>query len=134
MRFSPAQQRYNRRALWLSIAYMALLLPAVYLLSRHMVGGPAAYVIGVAPALPICGLFWAMGLYLVEESDEYLRMMQTRALLVATAIALTATTIWGFLEGFELVPHLPAYIWSVVWIGGLGIGAGTCRITARRSA
>lgn len=133
MQFSPAQQRYNRRALWLCALYAALLLPATYLLSRHLVTGPLAYVVGVAPALAICALFWAMGLYLVEETDEYLRMLQTRNLLFATAVALSLSTIWGFLEGYDLVGHLPAYIWSVVWIGGLGVGACGVRVMSRRS-
>ena len=41
-RFTPAQRRYNRRVLWLSAAYAALLFAAVYLLSRHLVAGPIA--------------------------------------------------------------------------------------------
>ncbi len=134
MRFSPAQQRYNRRVLVLSVVYAALLLPAVYLLSRHLVAGPLAYVVGVLPALAVSGFFWMMGRYLVEETDEYLRMLMIRQLLIATAIALTAATIWGFLEGFELLPHLAGYAWTVVYLAGLCIGALANRIIERRAA
>ena len=134
MSSSPAQRRYNRRALLLCIAYAALLLPASYLLSRHLVTGPLAYLVGVAPALAICGLFWAMGRYLVEETDEYLRVLQTRNLLFATGIALTAATIWGFLEGYDLAAHMPAYVWTVVWIGGLGMGTCGTRLLGREAA
>lgn len=133
MAFSPAQRRYSRRVLLLSILYVVLLFPAVYLLSRDLVSGPLAYVVGVLPALAVSGYFWLMGRYLVEETDEYLRMLQTRQLLIATAIALTAATIWGFLEGFDLVPHVVGYVWPVVWIGSLGVGACVNKLIARKA-
>jgi hypothetical protein len=134
MAFTTAQQRYNRRVLRLSIAYALFLFAAVYLLSRGLVHGPLAYALGILPALPVCGFFWLMGRYLVEESDEYLRMLQIRQLLIATGIALTAMTIWGFLEGFALVPHIIAYWWAVVWVGALGMGACANRVIERRGA
>lgn len=123
MVFSIHQQRYNRRIMWLALAYAALLFLAVYLLSRHLVGGAAAYAIGILPALPVSAAFWMMGRYLVEETDEYLRMLQVRQLLVATALALTASTVWGFLEGFGLAPALPGFAWPVIWLASLAVGA-----------
>ena len=134
MPFSPAQRRYNRRVLWASLAYAALLFLAVYLLSRHLVAGPAAYVVGVLPALAVCSFFWLIGRYLVEETDEYLRVMMVRQLLFATGVALTGATIWGFLEGFKLVPHIVAYAWPIVWLAGLGFGACVFRFAERRRA
>lgn len=131
MPFSPAQRRYNRRVLILSLVYTALLFAAVYLLSRHLVAGPLAYVVGILPALAVCGFFWMMAVYLVEESDEYLRMLQVRQVLFATGIALSAATIWGFLEGFELLPHLAGYVWPIVWIAGLAIGGVLNRLIER---
>ncbi|MCU6453820.1 hypothetical protein LPN01_06995 [Sphingomonas sp. A2-49] len=134
MRFSPAQRRYNRRVLVLSVVYAALLFLAVYLLSRHLVAGPAAYVVGILPALAVSGFFLLMGRYLVEETDEYLRMLQIRQLLVATGIALTAATIWGFLEGFDLVRHVVGYVWPIVYFAGLGFGAFVNYVIERRAA
>lgn len=134
MRFSPAQRRYNRRVLILSVVYTALLFLAVYLLSRHLVAGPLAFVVGVLPALAVSGFFWLMARYLIEETDEYLRMLQIRQLLIATAIALTAATIWGFLEGFELVHHVVGYAWPIVYFAGLGFGALVNHVVERRAA
>lgn len=133
MRFSPAQRRYNRRVLLLGLIYVALLFPAIYLIGHGLVAGPIAYVVGVLPALAVSGFFWLMARYLVEERDEYLRMLQARQLLIATGIALTISTIWGFLEGFALVPHLYAYTWPVIWFAGLGIGAGINIAIERRA-
>ncbi len=131
---SPAQRRYNRRVLILSLAYVALLFPAVYLLDRHLVTGPAAYLIGVLPPLPVIGFFVAIGAYMVEEHDEYLRMLLVRQSLVATGLAMTAATFWGFLEGFGLLPHLVGYAWPVLWFAGLGLGTCVNRVMERRMA
>jgi hypothetical protein len=122
MHFSAAQQRYNRRVLILAVAYAALLFPVVFLLSRYLVGGPAAFALGVLPALPVVGFFVAAGTYLVDEHDEYLRLLFTRQSLVATGLAMTAATVWGFLEGFDLVPHATGYAWPCVWFAGLAAG------------
>jgi len=134
MRFSPAQRRYNRRVIVLALVYVALLFSAVYLLNRDMVAGPLAYVVGVLPALPVIGFFVAIGACLVEETDEYLRMLLVRQSLVATGVAMTGATAWGFLEGFELLPHLVGYAWPILWFAGLGAGSCVNRLIERRAA
>lgn len=134
MNLSPAMRRYNRRVLWLSILYAVLLFGVVWLFRHRPPAGPIAYVIGVLPAIPVVGFFVNMGRYLIEEQDEYLRALQVRQLLIATGIALSASTIWGFLEGFGLLPHLPAYAWAVVWLAGLGAGACINLAVERRGA
>lgn len=131
---SPAVCRYSRRVLMLAIVYVVLLLPAVYMLSRHLVAGPLAYVVGVLPALPVAGFFVAIGAYLVEERDEYLRMLATRQSLIATGAAMVAATVWGFLEGFELLPHMVGYAWPIVWFAGLGLGTCVNVLIERRAA
>jgi hypothetical protein len=131
---SPAKRRYNRRVLILSLAYVVLLFPAVYLLARHLVTGPAAYLIGALPPLPVIGFFVAIGAYIVEERDEYLRMLLVRQSLVATGLAMTAATFWGFLEGFNLLPHLVGYAWPILWFAGLGLGTCVNKLIERRAA
>ena len=70
MVWSPAVKRYNVRVLWLSVVYAAALLSAVYAFKHQLLSGPAAYLAAILPALPIIGIFAAIGRYLVEESDE----------------------------------------------------------------
>jgi hypothetical protein len=133
MRFSPAQKRYNRRVLILAIVYALFLFPAVFLLSRHLVAGPLALALGVLPALPVVGFFVAAGAYLIDERDEYLRMMFTRQSLMATGLAMTGATLWGFLEGFDLVPHAVGYTWPILWFAGLAAGGVVNRLVERRA-
>src|SRR5882757_6808419 len=129
MSATSAWKQYNRRIIWLSMLYAAFLLVAVYAFKHHLLNGPVAYLAAVLPALPIIGIFGAIGRYLLEEQDEYVRMLMVRQTLWASGFALSAATIWGFLESFELVSHIESYWVASLWFGGLGLGAVMNRLT-----
>ena len=129
MAHSSPWKRYNARVLWLSLAYAIFLIAAVYAFKHQLLEGPLAYIAAVLPALPIIGIFAAIGRYLVEEQDEYVRMLMVRQTLWASGFALSVATVWGFLEAFELVGH-PEFYWiAVIWFGGFGLGACINRAT-----
>jgi len=119
---TPAWKRYNWRVIWLSLLYAAFLLPAVYGFKHGLIPGGLQYVVAILPALPIVGIFVAIGRYLVEEKDEYVRMLMVRQILWASGFALSIATIWGFLDNFDLVGHADGYYIVIVWFFGLGIG------------
>lgn len=129
MSWNPAMRRYNRRIAGLSLVYAFFLILAVYGFKHQLLHGAAAYLAAILPALPIIGIFGAMGRYLVEEQDEYVRMLMVRQSLWASAFALSIATVWGFLENFELVAHIDAYYIAIVWFMGLGIGALMNKLT-----
>ena len=122
-------KRYNWRVIWLSLIYAALLIGVVYAFKRQLIAGPFAYAAAVLPALPIIGIFASIGRYLVEEQDEYVRMLMVRQTLWASGFALSVATVWGFLENFNLVEHVDAYSVAIVWFAGLGLGAGINKLT-----
>ena len=122
MRGSPAFRRYNLTVLALGAAYAIALVGAELLFKRHAVAGALAYVAAIAPALPIIGMFAAVGRYLWTEPDEYVRMLTVRQSLIASGFALSIATSWGFLESFDLVGHVDAYYVAVLWFLGLGVG------------
>ncbi len=129
-----ALKRYNRTVLGLSAAYGVLLTGAELLFQRQALHGPIAYTAAILPALPILGMFAAIGRYLIEEQDEYLRMLMVRQSLVASGFAMSVATVWGFLESFDLVQHLDSYWVAVAWCAGLGLGECVNRRIARRAA
>ncbi|MDH7975265.1 hypothetical protein QH494_24025 [Sphingomonas sp. AR_OL41] len=131
---NPAIRRYNRRVIILSLIYAIVLIAIVSLFNQHLLSGPLAYLAAILPALPIIGIFAAIGLYLVEETDEYVRMGMVRQSLWASGFALSIATIWGFLESFELVAHVESYYVAVLWFGGLGLGACANKLTIGRDA
>ena len=124
MSSSRAKKRYNMTVLGCSFGYMGGLFGAEHYFN-HNPGSHAAiaYVAAIVPALLIIGIFAAIGRYLVEETDEYVRALMVRQTLVASALALSVATVWGFLESFDLASHVDAYWIAVLWFGGLGLGA-----------
>jgi hypothetical protein len=119
---NPAQRAYVRRSVPLMIAYVAALFVAIRLHDTIAPTGPLAVALAILPALPLIGVVWALGRLLVEEQDEYLRSLHVRQFMIATGFMLVVTCIWGFLEMFDLVPHVPMYWAFIIWCAGLGIG------------
>ena len=129
MRGSPAWKRYNFRLIWLSLLYALFLIAAVYGFKHKFFGGIGAYVAAILPALPIIGIFGAIGRYLVEEQDEYVRALMVRQTLWASGFTLSLATIWGFLDNFALVGDIDGYWVMVAWFFGLAIGAFANKLT-----
>lgn len=124
-----AHRRYVFRVFISMLCYVATLLLAVRLVGHEHVTGPLAWLLALLPGLSVAGVFWAVGKLLVEEDDEYQRMLLVRQTLVATAFTLTVVTIYGFLENFGLVGHVDAFYVSTLWFVGLGVGTVANRLT-----
>jgi hypothetical protein len=125
-----AQRRYFRSILILLIAYILIIVGVVIFFRNQDRAGVLAYIAAALPAFPVIGVIFVMGRYLVEETDEYLRMKFNRQVLVATGLMLTVVTVWGFLERFGRVNHIDAYWGVVLWFFGFGfIGRMANRLT-----
>lgn len=120
---SKAMRTYLRRFIPLMVAYVVLLIGAVWLNKAIAPAGPLAVVLAILPALPLAGVIWALGRLLTEETDEYLRSLTVRQFLFATGFLLVIACIWGFLEAFGQVPHVPMYWTFIIWCAGLGVGS-----------
>ncbi len=118
---SGAIKTYNRRALIWSFSYVVTLFFAVTVFNIYAPTGPIAWAIAILPALPILYFIWSLGRYLIDETDEYLKMQQVSNALFATGLLLTVATFWGFLETFKLMPHVPGWAAIPVWAIGLGL-------------
>ena len=130
---SAAQANYTRTVLILSVAYGVLLIGAELAFENDLLTTPLTYAVAILPAMPIIGMFAAIGRYLVDERDEYLRMLMVRQSLIASGFALSLATMWGFLDSFDLIFHLDGYWVAVAWFGGLGLGQCVNNVIARRA-
>jgi hypothetical protein len=119
---NPAIRRYTISVALLMSAYVLALIGVNIFFENSAPTGLSAYAAAVLPALPIVGVFFVIGRLLVELKDEYVRMLMVRQTLIATAFMLSVATIWGFIQDFGLLPHVPAYWAAVIWFGGLGVG------------
>jgi len=121
-RLSPATASYTRRFLLASFGYMLGLGLAVTIATRADLGRDGSFFIALLPVLPVLGMIWAMGRYLVEEEDEFLRHRAIMASLLGLGAVLVLGTFWGFLETFGVVPHVDAWWVFPVWAAGMGLG------------
>jgi hypothetical protein len=115
---SPARRRYERRLMAVMSVYVVALIAAIGAFQRLHPTGPLAWALAIAPALPVVSSIGVMGLYLREETDEFERAVVIQSSLWALGGLLAASTIWGFLELFDLVPHIQAWwafpVWAVI--------------------
>jgi hypothetical protein len=127
---SPAIRRYTVRLAVLMSLYVILIFAAGWTFRHSDISGAPAYALAITPALPIIGVFWAVMRLLVEESDEYIRMLHVRQSLFATGFCLTVMTIWEFLQNYDLVPAgNGGFGAAFFWFVGLGLGAVYNRAT-----
>lgn len=117
---SPAVVRYNRGTLLSTLAYLLGLGLAMWVWRNLEPSTGVTWLLAMLPIVPILGFIYVMGRYIVEEADEYLRHRAVMASLVGLGLVLSLGSFWGFLETFELVPHVPGW-WTVpVWALGMG--------------
>ena len=120
---SPAIRRYMIRLIVLVSLYLVTLFAAVLTFKANAVSGVPAIILAVLPALPIIGVFWAVMRFLIEEPDEFMRMLLVRQCLVATGFCLTIMTVWEFLQNFDIVPPgNGGFGAAFFWFIGLGFG------------
>ena len=131
MEFNLASKT-NRRFLFRLTGSIAILALAV-IAARHLIGqgieGPLVWVLAITPGLAMLSIFYAYGMLILEQEDEFIRMLVIRQLVIATGIALAFATVWGFLEEFGLVAHLYLYYVAVAWIIGFAVGGFVNRLT-----
>ncbi len=129
---NPAQKRYVIRVAISMVAYMATLVLAISLVRDGGMTGPLAWILAALPGIAVTGVFWAIGRLLIEETDEYQRMLLVRQSLVASAFALSIATVWGFLENARLVGHVDAFYIAILWFIGLAVGSVVNALTLNR--
>ena len=118
---SPAITRYTRRFLLASFGYMLGLGLAVTINDRVDLGTGESFMIALLPIIPVFGMIWTMARYIVEEEDEYLRHRSIMANLFGLGVVLAFGTFWGFLETFDVVPHIWAWWPFPTWAIGMGL-------------
>jgi hypothetical protein len=116
-----AMKRYQLRYWSLMTVYAVLLIGVIQLFSHAPPSGSLKYALAVAPALPILGVIAVFGRYLVEEADEFRRMMVVHSVLWGLAFVLAVTTVWGFLEVLAAAPHVALYWVFPIYCVGMGL-------------
>lgn len=131
---TPAGRRYLRRFFPSMIAYVVALFACIWAIKMWQPTGPALVVLSVLPALPVLAVIAVMGLYLIEETDEYLRQRIAASMLFGTGVLLAATTVYAFLvNGGAVAPSAELPMWAFpLWCASWG--AAQCVVGLRDRA
>lgn len=119
----PENRRFFIRLALAMVIYLVSLFTADFLIEERGLSGPLAYALVMIPGLCLAAIFWIFARLVIEERDEFVRLLYIRQNMVATGLTLTAAGIWGFLEQYHLVEHVVAFWWPTIWCFGTGIGA-----------
>ena len=124
-----AKARYVRVHLALSAAYVAFVFLVSFFVPDDAAPTPAVIFWAILPGLVVVGWIWNMGRYYSDMRDEYMRMLEVRKAMWATAITLAVSGGWGLLELYSTVPRLPVFFIFPIWCIGLAIGQIINRLT-----
>ena len=122
-RTGKASQRYLTRMALVMAFYLITLFLAENLIEDRGLTGPLAWIVALLPGLSFAGVFWIFGALILEEEDEFYRLLYVRQGLIATGVSFTLAAVWGFLETYEQVEAVAAFWWPTLWCVGIGIGA-----------
>jgi RsiW-degrading membrane proteinase PrsW (M82 family) len=118
---TPAGKRYQRRVIVTMVVYMAVLFGAISVVKHTHPHGWLLYAISVLPAVPILAMMGALGVYLQEEKDEYLRLITMRSLLVGSAALLAVLVVNDFLRSISGAAALPEFTSWVLFFVVFGL-------------
>ena len=118
---TAARKRYKRDVQRLMMGYLLALFCSAWLVKHASGQGPVRYVWAVLPTLPIVGVIARMGKYLQEETDEYQRLLQMKAILGGTGALLTALVVSDFLRAFAKAPDFAPFVLFMCFGAGMGV-------------
>ncbi|MCW3846044.1 hypothetical protein OF829_02260 [Sphingomonas sp. LB-2] len=131
MAATPAARRYLKRFAPTMIAYFIALFGANWAMETWHPTGATLVALAILPALPIVGVIAVIGLYILEENDEYQRAQAVQGMLIGLGFMLALASVWGFLEEAGAVPHVKAYWAFVTWCAGWGIAQCVLKLRER---
>lgn len=116
-----AAKNYRRRFMVATVVYVALIVMNVAISKAF---APPQLVLGamaVLTSLPIIGMIAVMGLYIREETDEFVRYRLVTAMLAAIGILLSVTSVLGFLQFEHILGEVPVFFAFPAWCMFFGI-------------
>jgi hypothetical protein len=125
----PAYRTYQRRMALAAVIYVAAIFAAASTLHHRAPPSGGAIAVALVPGLAVLFMIYAIARMLIDLDDEFLRLLEVRKALVATALTLAVCSVWGLLEIFTAVPPLPVFWVFPGWAIGLFAGALVNRVT-----
>jgi len=118
--FKESNRRYLRAFVPVMVFYSVFCFAGPALLEKA--GNPPRALVAMVALLsatPLVVVFWLMG-RLLRETDEYTRLIQSRAMLAGGGFTLSFAGVWGFLEHFGIAPHLWPFLLIPLFFASYG--------------
>jgi hypothetical protein len=114
---NPVVRRFYLRTLAANAIYIVLTICIALYFYKFHPHGPLATVLALLPAVALLGFIIAIGLYLIEDKDEFQRNQMVDVLLWGLGGVLVFTSAWGSLETFTHIRHLnPSLTYQIFWL------------------
>jgi hypothetical protein len=117
---TKASKTYRNRMVWLMLVYVGVVFTATSIVRHEHPAGWQLYFWAVLPAIPLLFVLASLGIYLRDESDEYMRMVAMRSLLVATGALLATVVVSDFLRSLTPVGALPPFTGFILFFVSFG--------------
>jgi hypothetical protein len=111
----PAHKRYVIRTWLFMSGYVAVNVAAISGAFDEIIGTPAGWLLGLVVAALVAGQMWAT-MRLIAESDEFVRIVNTKRFVAAAGLTMALFSAWGFMESYGDAPHAPGWlIYPLFW-------------------
>ena len=131
---TKAIKRYQRRVLIVTGVYLVMVLGGAELVKHVQLGQAMLYTVAVVIACPMVALLAVIGLYLQEETDEFLRLQMMRSLLVGTAALMALLVVSDFVRMMANGPELRPLVGFVLFFVAFGIAQAVQKLANRRGS
>lgn len=118
---TAAAKRYTVRLFVSMSLYVGVLFAVISYINAYDPQGALRVVLSILPALPVIAAIAVMGLYLVEETDEFVRARVAMAMLIGTGLVLSVATVLGFLQVTDVIGQVEVFWAFPVWAFGWGL-------------
>jgi len=105
------------------LLYLGTMAAAGWALRSLPIAGAERVLVGLSPTLPLA-LMWHAYLRMVRHQDELYRRIQLEAVALAAGATVLSSFTWGFLEMFQVAPHLNPQWAGHMLVFSYGIAAG----------
>lgn len=118
---SPTRRYVVRTALFMAL-YSLLNMAAIAGIFDAWIGTPVGWGLALAITIPVAGQVWAL-MRLIADSDEYMRVIWAKRVVLSAGIVMAVSSAWGFGESYAGAPGMQAWLvfpmfWAVsavVW-------------------
>jgi hypothetical protein len=131
MKQNAARRRFTWRFIPLMLGYIVAVFASGWAIDTFHTTSPLLVVLAILPAVPLIGTIAVMGIYLTEETDEFLRHRSIVAMLWGLGVLLATATIWGFLQLGGVVGSAPIFLAYPFWFVIFGIAQGGLSLVDR---